>query len=214
MNSIDGVKVAAMILRAAQTMANARAELIELDSVIGDGDLGITMEKGFAAAAKTAEENASAEPGIVFVKVGMAIARAAPSTMGTLMATGLMWGGKAVTGKAKLDSRDQIVFLEAFLQGVTERGKAKPGEKTILDILIPAIEAMKTLEKNDAADPAALWDAAKKGAATGLEVSKNLVSQHGKAAVFREKTLGLVDPGGKALYLLIASFSDALAGLV
>ena len=192
---------------AAKAMSENRALLIELDSVIGDGDLGITMEKGFTAALKTAQELAAEEPASIFMKAGMAISREAPSTMGTLMATGLMRGGKAVAGSKELSAADMKVFFAAFLQGVMDRGKTKPGEKTLVDVLIPAVEAMESFTGDDAA---LIWKQAEEGAARGIEAAKALQAQHGKAAVFREKTIGLEDPGGRAVYLLIKSFAEAL----
>jgi dihydroxyacetone kinase-like protein len=188
-------------------MAENRTVLIELDRVIGDGDLGITMDKGFAAAAQAAREQAGADPGTIFMRAGMAIAKAAPSTMGTLMATGLMRGGKAVAGQAELSAADMTVFLSAFFQGIMDRGKAKPGDKTLLDVLEPARKAMQVYQ---GADVAEVWTEAQKGAAAGVEAAKALESQHGKAAVFREKTRGLEDPGGHAAYLLIKSFAETL----
>jgi dihydroxyacetone kinase-like protein len=197
-----------MLERAAAVMAENRLVLIELDSLIGDGDLGITMEKGFAAAARTAQEQGSAGPGTIFMKAGMTMAKTVPSTMGTLMATGLMRGGKAVAEKTELSANDMKTFLSAFFQGVMDRGKANLGEKTLLDILDPAVKAMQAYT---GADVTEAWKEAEKGAAAGVQTAKALESQHGKAAVFREKTRGLEDPGGRAAYLLIKSFAETLA---
>ena len=115
-----------MLEAAARIMSENRTLLIELDNVIGDGDLGITMEKGFVAAAETAKALFAEDPGSIFMKAGMTIAKTAPSTMGTLLASGLMRGGKAVTGKNELSVPDMKAFLSAFLQGVMDRSKAKP----------------------------------------------------------------------------------------
>ena len=117
----NSAKIVQMLEYTAQIMTENRTVLIELDSVIGDGDLGITMEKGFVAAAQAAQNLSEEEPGAVFMKAGMAMARAAPSTMGTLMSTGLMRGGKAVAGKTELSVLDMKAFLMAFLQGVMDR---------------------------------------------------------------------------------------------
>ena len=202
----NSVKVIQMLECAAKSMSENRTLLIELDSVIGDGDLGITMDKGFTAAAETAKGLSAEDPGSVFMKAGMAISREAPSTTGTLMATGLMRGGKAVAGRQELSASDMKVFFAAFLQGVMDRGKAKPGEKTLVDVLVPAVEAMESFAADDVA---LIWKQAEEGAARGIEAAKGLEAQHGKAAVFREKTIGLEDPGGRAVYLLIKSFAEA-----
>jgi dihydroxyacetone kinase-like protein len=203
----NSAKIIHMLECAAKTMSENRTVLIDLDSVIGDGDLGITMEKGYAAALETAWGLSAEDPGSILMKAGMAISREAPSTMGTLMATGFMRGGKAVTGKSELFAADMKVFLATFLQGVIDRGKTKPGEKTLVDVLIPAVEAMEASVSDDVS---VIWKQAEEGAALGIEVARGLQAQHGKAAVFREKTIGLEDPGGKAIYLLIKSFAEAL----
>ena len=200
-------KIVQMLECAAKVMAENRTLLIELDNVIGDGDLGITMGKGFAAAAETARKLSAEEPGSILMKVGMEIARAAPSTTGTLMATGLMRGGKAVVGKPELSAADMKAFLAAFLQGVMDRGKAKPGEKTFIDVLVPALSAMESYTGDDVA---VLWKHAEEGALRGIEAAKALMAQQGRAAVFREKTIGVEDPGGRAAYLLVKSFAEAL----
>ena len=204
-STTNSAMVVQMLEAAARTMAENRMLLIELDNVIGDGDLGITMEKGFAAAAETARGLLAEEPASIFMKAGMAMAKTAPSTMGTVLSTGLMRGGKAVIGKSELSVPDTKIFFAAFLQGVMDRGKAKLGEKTLIDILAPAVHEMETYTGDDTAQ---LWKKALEGAALGLENAKALEAQHGKAAVFREKTRGLEDPGGRAAYLMIKSFAE------
>jgi dihydroxyacetone kinase-like protein len=178
-----------------------------MDQVVGDGDLGLTMAGGFGGAAKDAEAFTETEPGKFFMKAGMAINKHAPSTMGTIMATGFMRGGKAVAGKTELTSADLALFFQAFLDGVMERGKAKPGEKTVVDAILPAAEAAKAAV--DKSLPDAMADILA-GAKKGLEDSKALMSQHGKAAVFREKTMGLEDPGCAAFCCMVQGFAEAI----
>ncbi len=204
----DAQDIVRLLDTVAAAMTAQRPRLIELDSVIGDGDLGITMEKGFAAAAALAHTSAALEPGAILMKAGMEIVKVAPSTMGTLMGTGLMRGGKAVAGKPQLTAADMTTFLRAFLSGVMERGKAKPGEKTIVDVLIPAVDAMEAYSGEDVER---VWAEAERGAAEGVEATKRMVSQHGKAAVFREKTKGLEDPGGAAVFALISACHASFA---
>jgi len=203
----NSAKIIQILEYAEKAMAENRTLLIELDNAIGDGDLGITMEKGFTAAAETARGLSEEEPAAILMKAGMTIANTAPSTTGTLIATGLMRGGKAVAGKPELSVPDMKAFLAAFLQGVMDRGKAKPGEKTLVDILAPALSAM---ESYDGDDVALAWKQAEAGAARGIEDAKALMARQGRAAVFREKTIGVEDPGGRAVYLLVKSFADAL----
>ncbi|MDR0448747.1 MAG: DAK2 domain-containing protein, partial [Treponema sp.] len=124
-----------------EVMAANKDRLIELDGVMGDGDLGLTMVHAFNAAAD--EFPAESDLGKVFTKVGMAMAKAAPSTMGTLIGTGFMRGGKAVKEKTELGLPEMAIFFRAFVDGLQERGKAKPGDKTIIDSLDPAVSALE-----------------------------------------------------------------------
>ena len=208
MDILRQADIVSMINFIAQAMKENRSHLIELDSAIGDGDLGITMDKGFAAAALCAESNKSLAPSAILMKAGMEIVKVAPSTMGTLMGTGFMRGGKSLAGKESLAASDLIIFFDSFLQGVVERGKAKPGDKTIIDVLVPAIAAMNTHNGNDIRD---ILDAAVIGATEGMKAEKGMMSQHGKAAVFREKTLDLVDPGSEAMVIMFQACRDSVS---
>jgi dihydroxyacetone kinase-like protein len=174
---------------------------------MGDGDLGLTMVNAFGAAAETPEE---ADPGKVFTKAGMAMAKAAPSTMGTLMGTGFMRGGKAVKEKTELTLGDMAVFWRAFVEGLEERGKARPGDKTIIDSLDPAAEA---LEKAAAAGKSLLdgFQDALAAAEAGMERTKTMAAQFGRMAYNQEKSKTLVDPGSVVGALLIKTFADYMA---
>ena len=138
MSSLGIQDIRTIVSGIAAIMAVKKDELISLDGAMGDGDLGLTMEKGFAAARDEALAAAEPDPGKLLMKIGMAIARAAPSTMGTLVGSGFMSGGKAVMGAAALGVGEMATFFEAFTAGVMQRGKSKPGEKTIVDVLLPA----------------------------------------------------------------------------
>ncbi len=209
METINTAGALAILKRIAAVMEENKSRLIALDQVVGDGDLGLTMANGFGGAARDAECMNEPDPGKLFMKAGMAINKHAPSTMGTIMATGFMRGGKATAGKAELDSADLAKFFQAFLDGVVERGKAKPGDKTVVDAILPAAEAARAAAGKSLADALAAILA---GAEKGVENAKPLMSQHGKAAVFREKTMGLEDPGSVAFRLVVKGFVEAAKG--
>lgn len=187
-------------------MKENRDSLIELDSKIGDGDLGLTMVRGFSAAADTAESIADSDLGMFFTKVGLSIIRAAPSTMGTLLGSALLGAGKALSGREQLDGTGFALLFRSMAEAAAERGNAGEGEKTLLDVLFPAARAVEGCDSPD------IWKRAQAGltqAKISLENTRALMSQHGKAAVFREKTIGLVDPGAAAACLLIEGIVTA-----
>jgi len=190
-----------------QQITQQREDLILRDQWVGDGDLGITMQKAFNAAA---EVEPAPQSGIeqFFIQCGMAMAKAAPSTMGTLMATGFMRGGKALLpGSQLLDASSLALFFNAFSQGIAERGKAQPGDKTVLDVLQPASQAL-ALAASHQHTLAASVDAAYRAAQQGLAATKEMVPQHGKAACFVEKSAGTEDPGGTVALILFQVLAE------
>jgi dihydroxyacetone kinase-like protein len=180
-----------------------RDYLVELDARMGDGDLGLTMSKAFTAVYDELRDSKETDIGKLLMKAGMLMAKAAPSTMGTLMATGFMRGGKAVSGKAELTTVDLAEFFQAFVRGIMERGKAKPGEKTIIDSLKPAADTLLELKGEDIAKA---LQAALRSSENGLESTKNMVAQHGRIAYYKEQSMGREDPGAVAGVILIKGF--------
>lgn len=188
--------------------AEQREFLIALDGKVGDSDLGITMSKAFAAAAEALEAE-GAEAGIAKLlrSAGATMARTAPSTMGTLTATGFLRASKAVEGKDDLGTAELAAFWRAYRDGVAERGKAKVGDKTLLDVLDPIAVTLEA----QAASNAALSDAlaaTSQAAEQALEATKSMLAQHGKAAAFQQKTVGLQDAGATVGYFLIRRLAE------
>jgi phosphoenolpyruvate---glycerone phosphotransferase subunit DhaL len=211
MNSLGVQDIRAIVSGIAAIMAEKKDELISLDGAMGDGDLGLTMEKGFAAARDDAAAAAETDLGKLLMKIGMAIARAAPSTMGTLVGSGFMSGGKAVSGVPALGVKEMASFFEAFTTGVMQRGKSKPGEKTIVDVLLPAAEALKASASAGVDLPAA-FRGFRAAAAYGREQAKGMVAQHGRLAYYQEKSKGQEDPGAVACTYILQGFCDHIAG--
>ena len=192
------------ILQNLKTLFNDRKDfLVELDGRMGDGDLGLTMSKAFTAACDELMDTAETDIGKIFMKAGMQMAKVAPSTMGTLMGTGFMRGGKAVAGKVELTTADLADFFQAFVAGIMERGKAQPGDKTVIDALKPAAD---TLAQFSTEDPAKALSAALSAAEKGLESTKDMIAQHGRIAYYKEQSKGQEDPGAFAGVILIKGF--------
>lgn len=187
--------------------AGQREALIELDGKVGDSDLGITMNKAFVAAFESVRSNTTDPIGKTLQLAGMAIAKAAPSTMGTLVATGFMRGGKALEGAQAWGTADMSAFWAAFYKGVAERGKAQLGDKTLLDVLSPIALSLEASSASGTVLADALKQAAQ-AARDGLEATKGMVAQHGKAACFQEKTVGLQDAGATVGVLIIETLHD------
>ncbi|GLU26004.1 dihydroxyacetone kinase subunit L [Brucella sp. NBRC 12950] len=190
-----------------QLFAEQREFLIALDGKIGDSDLGITMSKAFAAASETAHaEGEAAGIDKLLRTAGATMARVAPSTMGTLTATGFLRASKVCDGIDELGTAEIAAFWRAYRDGIAERGKAKVGDKTLLDVLDPIAVTLEA-QASAGASLADALAAAAKAAEDALEATKTMVAQHGKAAAFQEKTIGLQDAGATVGMLLITSMS-------
>ncbi len=189
-------------------MDEKREYLIELDGVMGDSDLGITMQKAFTAANEEVQSSGEQDLGKLLMKTGMKIAQAAPSTMGTLVATGFMKGGKALFKTETISSKELAVFFRAFTQGIMDAGKTVPGNKTIVDALHPATLALEDAASGNKSIPEAL-KLAYEAAIGGVEASKQMKAQHGRAAYYQDKSIGVQDPGATVGAFIFQAFSEA-----
>lgn len=199
---ISSQEVVKALERVAAALEARHEYLTELDQTMGDGDLGVTASK-ISVALKQYISNTSLEDlGKYVASAGMAINRAAPSTMGTLLATGLMRAGKEIQGLTELSGQTLGAMIEAADRGIQERGKAKIGDKTIVDALHPASEQLrKAMDER-----ANLKEAGEKmlaAAKAGLEAVTPLQSRIGRASWLGERTKGLVDPGCAMLVVIL-----------
>jgi len=185
----------------ANVMNEEKEYLIELDGAMGDGDLGLTMTSGFKAVYEEIDNIDSDDLGAILMKLGMKMNSVAPSTMGTLISACFLKSGKEVKGKTEIALSEIAKMGRASVNGVMERGKAKVGDKTMLDALNPAIEAIeKSLEDNLELREA--FEKAYEAAKAGVEHTKTLKSVHGRAAYYGEKSLGCPDSGAVAIMFM------------
>jgi dihydroxyacetone kinase-like protein len=144
-------------------------------------------------------------PGPLLVRAGMIIANTAASTMGTLVATGFLRGGKAI-GEAKVFSTaEAAAFFKAMTDGIMQRGKTQPGNKTIVDAIQPAAIALEQA----AAAGMPLADALElgwKAACAGNDAATGLKARHGRAAYFQDESIGKADPGCAVGVLILQGF--------
>ena len=185
------------LLAAWAALMNEKKEwLIELDSVVGDSDLGLTMSDGFAAAAEAVSASDVTDVGKLAYQAGKAMATAVPPTRGTLMASGLMNAGNQLKGQEEAADAD---FFEAWYDGVQNRGKAQPGEKTFLDGMLPAVQALKAGKTPEETAEIA-WSA--------FEGTKGMLAKHGRMAIRGEASRELLDPGAAVAALLMKGYAE------
>ena len=205
----DFPQIAAILTTLAKAVAAKKDWLVELDARIGDGDLGLTMDRGFSALAEESAKYAEGDIGKFFIKGGLVFNKVAPSTMGTLVSTAIMRMGKTWSGKTELAPLDIIAGFEAAVTGIQERGKSQLGDKTVLDALIPAVDALKKALTEEKDLPNAFKDAYE-ASLEGFERTKAMQSKVGRASWFQERSIGNPDPGAG----LVTIIFSVLAGKV
>lgn len=198
------------VRRTAESVARARDELTELDRQIGDGDHGENLDRGFRAViAKLDEPGAPerTEVGDVLKLVATTLMSKVGGASGPLYGTAFLRAAKR-SARADVDRSGVVVLLEAALEGVTARGKAEPGEKTMVDALTPAVEAA-TAAADGGAEPADVLAAAADAADAGARATIPMVATKGRASYLGERSAGHEDPGARSTALILAAARDA-----
>jgi dihydroxyacetone kinase-like protein len=189
----------------AETIAENKSDLTELDSAIGDADHGINMDRGMRGALIKLETVPPGDVGALFKAVGMALVSTVGGASGPLYGTLFLQLGAATAGKAEIAPDDWIAAVKAAIQGVQARGKAEPGDKTMLDALLPALEA---LERESGGSFADALRASAAAAEEGMKATIPLVARKGRASYLGERSAGHQDPGATSSYLLLKTAAD------
>jgi phosphoenolpyruvate---glycerone phosphotransferase subunit DhaL len=192
--------------RFAADVAENRAYLTKLDGAIGDGDHGTNMDRGMKKALERLEATDGDDIGASLKAVGMALVSSVGGAAGPLYGTLFLQMGQAAAGKSELDVAGFTEALDAGVQGVIKRGKAEPGDKTMLDALGPALEALRGAGDDDVAG--ALRRAAE-AAREGMEATVPLVARKGRASYLGERSAGHQDPGATSSHMLLKTAADA-----
>jgi dihydroxyacetone kinase-like protein len=198
---LDSEALRGLLLAVAADLTRHSEEIRELDAKVGDGDLGVTVELMSKALIEFAESSPETDIGRLLMQCGMAVNRANPSTFGTIVASGLMGGGKAVAGKASADIADWVAISEGAIESIKSRGKASVGDKTLLDALVPAVEALKA-EWGKGSDERTAMRAAARAAEEGMKATVGMIAKCGKARAFQEKSVGVQDGGATAMHYM------------
>ena len=186
---------------AAEVMPQADV-LRDLDAKIGDGDLGITITRGMSAVIEGLDDLKGTPVSNQLARSGMTFNRAAASTFGILFASAMMRGGAVVKDREDVGSVDVVPIARAALQGLMDRGKAKLGDKTMLDALAPAIEAFDK-EQQAGKSLADATDAAVAACELATEATIEMQSKVSRAGWLGERSIGVQDPGATAVLFML-----------
>jgi phosphoenolpyruvate---glycerone phosphotransferase subunit DhaL len=203
--SITSTEVRDWIRAYASEIAEHRAELVRLDTAIGDGDHGTNMDRGMRKAVEKLDGTAGEDIGALLKAVGMALVSSVGGAAGPLYGTLFLQMGMASAGREELDLAGWTAALEAGVKGVQMRGKAEPGDKTMVDALVPALKALRAAEDSGLAD--ALRRSAD-AAEEGMRATIPLEARRGRASYLGPRSVGHQDPGATSTQLLL----EAAAG--
>jgi len=195
---------------AAAVSAN-RQYLTELDSAIGDADHGINMDRGFQAVLGKLEGAAAGDVGATLKTVGMTLVSTVGGASGPLYGTFFLQMGMQTAGKQELSSEDLASAFDAGIAGIKRLGKAEPGDKTMLDALLPAQAALQEALSTGVSLQEALARTVV-AAEEGMLATIPLVARKGRASYLGERSAGHQDPGATSSHLLLASLSETVAG--
>lgn len=182
--------------------------LTQLDQAIGDADHGINMDRGMSAVvAKLDADSGEQDVGAVLKTAGMTLVSTVGGAGGPLYGTLFLRMGTAVTGKGELSPDDWATALEAGVAGVQDRGKAELGDKTMIDALVPARDALKEALGGGATFADALRRSAA-AAEQGMKGTTPLVARKGRASYLGERSAGHQDPGATSSHMLLEAAAE------
>ncbi|WP_102959005.1 dihydroxyacetone kinase subunit DhaL [Mangrovicella endophytica] len=197
-----------MFARIAATMEAERDHLSDLDGAIGDADHGMTMALGFRAVvvALGRLDAASAKPADVFRTAAGAFLDAVGASTGPLYANGFLRAAQRLDGCDGLDCASAATLLDAMAAGIAQRGKGSRGEKTMLDVWLPAAEAAQ----HALADrPDRFWTIVLDAAERGAAATRSMVAVRGRAARVGERSIGHIDPGAVSALMIIRAMAES-----
>ena len=206
-STISGADVVRWIQEYASTIAENKDYLTQLDSAIGDADHGTNMNRGMSAVMEKLDGAAGEDVGGLLKTVGMTLVSKVGGAGGPLYGTLFMQMGAATAGKSELSIEDWAKAVDAGLKGVQARGKAEPGDKTMIDALTPAAEALSKAVAEDASLDDAL-SSATRAAEDGMKATIPLVARKGRASYLGERSAGHQDPGATSSFLLIKTAGE------
>jgi dihydroxyacetone kinase-like protein len=208
-DAITTADLTAWLREFARTVHEQRDYLTELDSAIGDADHGSNMDRGLTAAVAALDAAPPDAAGALLKKVGTTLVSTVGGASGPLYGTLFLRMGAALGDGESASPQQLAAALRAGLDGVAARGRAEPGDKTMLDALAPAVEALEA----SVGSGAPLQDglrAAQQAAARGRDATTPLQARKGRASYLGERSIGHQDPGATSVELLVAAAATAL----
>jgi dihydroxyacetone kinase-like protein len=188
--------------RSAAVLHQQREMLTALDAAIGDADHGTNMDRGFTVVIERLPSVADKDIGTILKTVGMALVSTVGGASGPLYGTAFLRAGGALADKEELQPEDVVAGFAAAVEGIMQRGHAQPGEKTMVDVLVPALDALRQAVQAGQPLTNALR-AADAAAAAAVPATIPMLATKGRASYLGERSIGHQDPGATSSALLI-----------
>jgi dihydroxyacetone kinase-like protein len=208
---LDVVWAVKWLTLCAQAMAGHRVELIELDRAIGDSDHGENMDRGFQAVLDKLAEAAPETPGAALKLTAMTLMSKVGGAAGPLYGTAFLRAAAALGDSAEIEPAAWAGALAAARDGIVARGKAEPGDKTMVDAWTPAAEAARAAAENGGPDVLTVLVAAAEAAEAGAVATDPLMARKGRASYLGERSIGHRDPGAASTALILRAAVGAAA---
>jgi dihydroxyacetone kinase-like protein len=208
--TVSGAAVQDWIRRFAAAIDEHRSELVALDTAIGDGDHGTNMDRGMRKVLEKLDSTDDADIGALLKAVGMALVSSVGGAAGPLYGTLFLQMGSATAGAGSLDVQAWGDALEAGIKGVQARGKAEAQDKTMVDALLPALEALRAAQ----AEGTDLSEASRRSADAaeeGMRSTTPMEARKGRASYLGPRSVGHQDPGATSSYLLLRTAAEAFS---
>ncbi|MFD3914919.1 dihydroxyacetone kinase subunit DhaL [Streptomyces sp. NPDC058603] len=202
----------------ARTAVDNEREFGELDAVVGDGDFGYSLARGFEIVLADWDSLDRGSPSAFLKKVALVISKRVGGTSGPLWGTAFLRAAGAVNDRSELNGEDAVAMLRAAAEGIKVRGKSDLGDKTLLDALIPMTDALENALANErktgegpAAGPAALARVAASAARTAAEATTPMIARRGRPSYTGERSIGSPDAGAMAVAIMAERVADEWA---
>lgn len=190
-------------LEALQKVFNEhRQQLTDLDAAVGDGDFGISLDRGFTAVQAELTAKPPADLRAVFQNVATVLIKTMGGTSGPLLGTFFLRAGATCADKSELAAADVVALFQAGVDGIQQRGKAALGDKTMLDALLPGVDAMRSALESGSSW-AEILERGTAAAEAGAEATKSMSARKGRASYLGDRSVGHPDPGATAAHLML-----------
>ena len=209
MEAVSTKQLQSALAQAAAQIVEAEPYLTEVDTVIGDGDHGTGMRAGFSALGKQLAAQEYTDPYSLLHASGLCLVRSMGGASGVLFGTLLIGGLDELSREDSLSAASLVAFFGKSIDTIQRRGRADPGDKTMVDALLPALAAMRQ-ELETTGDIPRILHAAWQGALQGVENTKEMMPSKGRSKNFREKAIGYPDPGAISVSIIFRALYDGI----